>query len=168
MVISILPLRAMEFIKLYPINMTKTIYSVSIAMLLLACNNPNKKSNATAPIGAKKEITQTPLELSIERGAEVYQNFCLQCHRTNGKGVAKNFPPLAGSNWLVEKREASIHSIKYGLKGEITVNGEVYNSVMTPLGLSNEEVADVMNYTMNSWGNTQKEMVTEKEVASVK
>ena len=38
---------------------------------------------------------------------------------------------------------------------------------MTPLGLSDEEVADVMNYIMNSWGNTQENMVTVEEVIAV-
>ncbi len=38
---------------------------------------------------------------------------------------------------------------------------------MVPMGLSNEEIADVMNYVMNSWGNTQDKMVTETEVANI-
>ena len=86
----------------------------------------------------------------------------------NGKGVGTTYPPLAGSNWLEEKRKESIHSVKFGLNGEIQVNGKTYNNVMTPLGLSDDEVADVMNYVMNSWGNTQDTMVTEDEVSAIK
>lgn len=148
--------------------MTKTRIILGITSLLLGCNNIDKQREPTEAIGAKKELTQTPLKQSIARGAVIYTDFCLQCHRTNGKGVAKNFPPLAGSNWLTDKRTESIKSIKFGLKGEIEVNGQTYNGIMAPLGLSDKEVADVMNYTMNSWGNTQKEMVTEQEVATVK
>jgi mono/diheme cytochrome c family protein len=168
MAIFILLLKVMEFIKLSQNKMIKLLYIASIATLVLACNNSNKNNAVLAPILAAKEIKQTPLEKSMARGAVVYTNFCSQCHRPNGKGVAKNFPPLAGSNWLTNKRIESIKSVKYGLKGEITVNGVPYNGVMSPLGLSDEEVADVLNYSMNSWGNSQKKMVTVKEVKTVK
>jgi mono/diheme cytochrome c family protein len=48
------------------------------------------------------------------------------------------------------------------------VNGKNYNAMMSPLGLTDEEVADVMNYVMNSWGNKQSKMVTDSEVKAVK
>ncbi|GER59017.1 hypothetical protein ULMA_11250 [Patiriisocius marinus] len=131
-----------------------------------SCNNKTEKTKTVA-IGSQKEIMQTPLEMSIERGADVYKNFCNQCHRPKGKGIGRSYPPLKGSNWLTEKRLESIKAVKYGLKGEITVNGKMYDNIMQPMGLSNEEVADVMNYIMNSWGNTQENIVTVEEVASV-
>lgn len=117
---------------------------------------------------AQNYSKQTPLEESIKRGAEVYQGFCMRCHLPNGNGVASVYPPVANSNWLTEKREESIHAVKYGLKGEIEVNGETYNNLMSPMGLSDKEVADVMNYIMNNFKNTQKTPVTPKEVAKIK
>ncbi len=114
------------------------------------------------------KIQDTKLAESIARGEEIYVDFCMQCHLPNGKGTPNVFPPLAGSDWLINKRKESIHSIKYGLNGPIQVNGKPYNSAMTPLGLEDEEIADVMNYIMNSWGNTQKKMVTTQEVADIK
>ena len=75
---------------------------------------------------------------------------------------------MANSNWLKDKRAESIHAVKFGQKGEIEVNGKVYNGVMAPMGLSDQEVADVMNYVMNNWGNKQEKMVTEAEVAEIK
>ncbi len=112
---------------------------------------------------AKKEI-----EASFQRGKAVYTNVCAQCHMGNGEGVAKAFPPLAKSDWLSDKVVESIRSIKYGLKGEITVNGVKYRGIMSPLGLSDKQIADVMNYTSNSWGNTTKNFYTAKEVSEVK
>ncbi len=111
---------------------------------------------------------QTPMQKSIIRGKEVYTDFCMQCHQAHGKGDGVNFPPLDGSDWLKKKRTQSIHSVKYGQKGEIVVNAKKFNNIMPPMGLSNEEVADVMNYIMNSWSNKQKKMVTPAEVAAVK
>ena len=50
----------------------------------------------------------------------------------------------------------------------MVVNGETYNAVMAPMGLEDEEIADVMNYVMNSWGNTSDKIVTEAEVSLIK
>tara|TARA_R110002124_G_scaffold6123_1_gene37415 strand:- start:162193 stop:162645 length:453 start_codon:yes stop_codon:yes gene_type:complete len=148
--------------------MNKVIVTVLLSTLIFSCNNSEDKKEAIK-IGNVKisKPAQTDLEKSIERGSEVYQNFCVQCHLPTGKGVPNNFPPLAGSNWLTEKRTESIHSVKFGQRGEIVVNGVTYNGIMTPMGLSDEEVADVLNYVMNSWGNTQEKMVTVEEVAAV-
>lgn len=148
--------------------MNKVIVTVLLSTLIFSCNNSGDKKEAIK-IGNVKisNPAQTDLEKSIERGSEVYQNFCVQCHLPTGKGVPNNFPPLAGSNWLTEKRTESIHSVKFGQRGEIVVNGVTYDGIMTPMGLSDEEVADVLNYVMNSWGNTQEEMVTVEEVAAV-
>ncbi|MFG6686459.1 c-type cytochrome [Mariniflexile sp. HNIBRBA6329] len=108
------------------------------------------------------------LKSSMERGEEIYTDFCISCHLPNGKGVEKVYPPLANSDYLLKNREASIKAIKFGMQGEITVNGKKYNSVMAPLGLSDDEVADIMNYITNSWGNKNDKIVTEAEVSKVK
>ena len=107
------------------------------------------------------------LKQSISRGNDVYVDFCMQCHLANGKGDLVNIPPLDGSDWLTKKRKLSIQSVKFGQNGPITVKGKKFNNTMPPLGLSNQEVADVMNYIMNSWSNKQKKMVTIEEVAAV-
>jgi len=108
------------------------------------------------------------LEESIERGSEIYQDFCVSCHLPNGMGVRKIYPPLANSDYLAKNREASIKGIKFGMTGEITVNDNKYNNTMAPMGLSEDEIADVMNYINNSWGNKNDKMVTEEEVSKIK
>ncbi len=104
---------------------------------------------------------------SIQRGSEIYADFCITCHLETGEGVPHTFPPLANSDYLRENRVGSIRGVKYGQRGELEVNGVVYNNTMMPLGLEDEEIADVMNYVMNSWGNTQDKAVTPEEVASI-
>ena len=103
-----------------------------------------------------------------QAGKEIYEDFCIQCHGANGKGNGKNFPPLDGSDWLTKKRTQSIHAVKFGQSGVIVVNKKTFNNVMSAMGLSNEEVADVMNYIMNSWSNKQSKKVTKEEVANIK
>lgn len=111
---------------------------------------------------------ENEFEKSKVRGKEIYADFCVNCHLPTGVGVKGEFPPLAKSDFLMKNRTESIRALKYGLKGEITVNKEKYNGFMAPLGLSEDEVADVMNYITNSWGNENKKMITEEEVEAVK
>ena len=110
---------------------------------------------------------QKTLEKSISDGKEVYQDFCTQCHLENGKGVSETFPPLAKSDYLQNNIEASIRGIKYGQRGKITVNGIEYDGIMSMQGLDDEEVADVMNYILNSWGNKAKEQISITQVTEV-
>ena len=110
---------------------------------------------------------QKPLAQSIEDGKEIYADFCLQCHMPNGEGVKGAFPPLDNSDYL-ENIDKSILAIKYGLKGPIKVNGISYNGNMINQGLDEEEIADVMNYILRSWGNTSTVEITEEKVASIK
>lgn len=112
--------------------------------------------------------SQDPLQESIERGSEIYTDFCMTCHLPNGEGVENTYPPLAKSDYLLKNREKSIRGIKYGQEGEMVVNGKTYNDVMAPLGLSDAEVADVMNYISNNWGNKNDKIVTEEEVSKIK
>jgi mono/diheme cytochrome c family protein len=108
-----------------------------------------------------------PLEQSIADGKEIYQDFCVQCHLDTGKGVSGVFPPLAQSDYLLNNLDLSIKGIKYGMSGPITVNGEEYNGVMQNQGLDDVEIADVMYYVINSWGNKSKEVITPERVASI-
>ena len=121
--------------------------------LLFSCN-PGPKQNPD-------------LKESIARGILVYEDFCMNCHMPKGEGVPAAFPPLADSDYLLNKRQESIRAVKFGLSGEITVNGKQYNSAMAALGLSDGEVADVMNYILNSWGNEDGQMVTTSEVSKI-
>ena len=108
-----------------------------------------------------------PIEQSIADGEEIYQDFCLQCHLSNGEGVSGIYPPLANSDYLFDDIDRSIRNIKYGLSGPIIVNDEEYNAVMLNNGLDDEEIADVMNYILNSWGNKTNEIITKERVAKI-
>jgi mono/diheme cytochrome c family protein len=141
----------------------KYLYLLALALVFTSCGN-DKKKEATDNY-ATNTVQQTPLEESVSRGKEIYSELCVTCHMPNGKGVPGAFPPLNPSDWLTNKRKESIHAVKYGLKGEIVVNGASYNNVMLPLGLDDQEVADVMNYTIQTWNSG--EVVTSEEVKAV-
>ena len=108
-----------------------------------------------------------PLKASMARGKDIYLDFCVTCHLPTGEGVENTFPPLANSDYLMNNREKSIRGVKYGQRGELVVNGVTYDNTMMPMGLTDEEIADVMNYVYNSWGNKNDSMVTVEEVAGI-
>ena len=149
--------------------MKNILTSLCVAIVLTSCNtSEKKKTNTKAQVAkVKTEIQDPELKASMARGKDIYVDFCVSCHLPNGKGVPKAFPPLANSDYLRKNREESIKAIKYGQSGEITVNGITYNGVMAPLGLENDEIADVMNYITNSWGNSNATLITEQEVSEI-
>ena len=134
-----------------------TVYMLLLLGLCFSCNNAEKLD---------KEA-QTYLDKSMERGEIVYNTSCLKCHGADGIGTEAHYPPLALSDWLTDKRVPTMQAIRKGLRGPITVNNIGYNSIMIPVKLSNEELADVLNYIMNSWGNKQEKIVTPEEVAAM-
>ena len=107
-----------------------------------------------------------PLKQSMIEGKEIYDDFCVRCHLDNGMGEKGKNPPLANSDYL-ENIDKTIQSIKFGLRGPIWVNGEIYDSVMEYQGLDDEEIADVVNYILNSWGNKHDQIITEEKVSSI-
>ena len=138
--------------KLFILNTTVIILSLSFYLL-------QDKTKA--------EYQDPELAESMERGSEIYSDFCVTCHLPSGEGAGSTFPPLAGADYLMENREASIRGVKYGQQEEIVVNGETYTTAMPNPGLEDDEIADVMNYILNSWGNSSGEIVNVEEVEGI-
>jgi cytochrome c oxidase cbb3-type subunit 2 len=127
-----------------------------------------------------ENVTSFPtwLTAQMESGKEIYMKaapgggLCYTCHQPNGKGIPGQFPPLAGSDWVLGDKERLIKISIHGLMGEIVVNGVKYNNVMAPPGippgsLTDEQIADVLTYIRNEWGNSAS-AVSPSEVASVR
>jgi nitrite reductase (NO-forming) len=93
-------------------------------------------------------------EIQMERGKKVFLSVCFACHMQEGQGLPGVFPPLAGSDYLKADKDRAIRIPLKGLSGPITVNGKSYNNIMPPQSqLDDAQVADVLTYVMNSWGN---------------
>jgi len=95
----------------------------------------------------------------ITRGKTLYTSICMACHQAEGQGIPKAFPPLAKSDYLNADVKRSIGTVLHGLQGKVTVNGEVYESIMPQLGLNDEQVANVLTYVYNQWGNNGTEVL---------
>ena len=91
----------------------------------------------------------------FQRGREVYMQTCFVCHQPNGKGVPGQIPPLAKSDLLMTDKAGAIRGVLQGRNGEVTVNGKKYTGIMIPFGqLKDEQIADVITYVRNNWGNS--------------
>jgi mono/diheme cytochrome c family protein len=94
------------------------------------------------------------------KGKEIYarDGYCNTCHQPNGRGLsASGFPPLANTKWVTGNEERLIKVVLKGLLGPIEVNGKQYPGQvpMTPFEglLNDEDVAAVLTYVRNSFGN---------------
>lgn len=103
----------------------------------------------------------------MERGKVIYDTMCLMCHQAGGAGVPPIFPPLAKSDWLMKDRARAVRVIAEGLEGEISVNGTAYKGKMPAQMLDDGQVADVLTFITNSWGN-KAEAFTLEEVAAAR
>jgi len=107
-------------------------------------------------------------EILMAEGKNVYNNNCFMCHGMNGDGVPGVFPPLAKSDYLMKRAEQKERDMLIGipingLSGKITVNGKEYDGIMPALSaLREQEVAAVLTYVTNSWGNKAKEFSPEE------
>ncbi len=101
------------------------------------------------------QVVALTKEIQIEKGKQVFMQTCFVCHQPNGEGIAGQIPPLAKSDFLMADTERAIRGVLQGQSGEMIVNGKTYNAVMVPLNtLTDEQVANVLTFVRNSWGNS--------------
>ena len=103
-------------------------------------------------------------EMQAEKGKQVYMGLCFACHQPDGKGLPNVFPPLAGSDFLLADRERAVRIVLKGLTGPLTVNGKKFDSAMPPqeAALTDAQIADVLTYITNAWGNSGDAFTTDQ------
>jgi len=115
-----------------------------------------------APGAAEEGPASKPaLAAFSSKGAKIYSK-CNGCHGADGKGDGANYPSLAGSEWVLGDTEKFAMIILNGLQGPIST-GKTYGAgVMPPqsAGMGAEDLAGVMTYVRNSFGNATGDVVT--------
>ena len=108
-----------------------------------------------AEAGADREWGMDEL---LERGEQVYSTFCVACHQVNGMGIPGAFKPLVGSPVTTGPVEAHIDTVMNGVPG----------TAMAPFGmqLNDVDVAAVITYERNSWGNEVGDAVQPSTIAA--
>src|SRR5581483_418356 len=110
------------------------------------------------------------LKAAKERGKKVYEATCLACHQADGGGVPTMNPPLIKTKWVLGDKKQLIKIVLKGLEGgQIDINGDHFHNPMPPQEstLSDQEIADVLTYVRNSFGN-KAAMVTVADVKAMR
>jgi cytochrome c oxidase subunit 2 len=110
-----------------------------------------------------KELTSKDWTLDElkERGDKIYHTTCVSCHQAEGQGLPPMFPALKGSELIMKGSKADhLHRVVFGKPG----------TAMAAFGkqLSEVDIAAVVTYERNAWGNNKGDMVTPKEVLEMK
>jgi mono/diheme cytochrome c family protein len=105
----------------------------------------------------------------LSTGRSVYENHCVSCHRSDGKGMPPAYPPLAGNPSI--EMESSVNPLRMVLNGgyppQTSENQRPYGMPPFAQVLSDEEVAAVVTYIRISWGN-HGSVVTRREANAMR
>jgi len=124
------------------------------------------------PGGAEAAIKIDPIAL----GKKQFGAVCITCHQAQGQGVPGVYPPLAGSEWVNGPADRVIRIVLYGLKGDIHVEGKVFNAAAMPVfgqvtgsaySWSDDRIAAVLSYVRQDFGN-KADPITADEVAAIR
>lgn len=129
--------------------------------------NPNLAAVTTATSSASQGALT--VQQQAEAGKALFAGTCSTCHQPDGAGIPGVFPPLAKSDWIIANPGKLPQVILQGLTGKVVVNGKEYNSVMPPMSqLTDDEVANISTYVLNSWGNPGGRVTAEQAAAARK
>lgn len=111
---------------------------------------------APSPDGPKTKAER------IQLGRRLFTSICSACHQPTGQGRPNLFPPLAGSDYLNADKNRAIKLVIYGRQGEVVVNGMKYNNNMPSFPLTDQDIANVLTFVYNSFGNSGLEVTPEE------
>lgn len=105
---------------------------------------------------------------AIARGKKVYEQYCLTCHQVDGSGVPHLNPPLIKTSFVLGDKPALIQVILKGMQSSVPIDDEYYSNNMPPHNfLKDQEIADVLTYVRNNFGN-KASAVTAAEVKAAR
>jgi mono/diheme cytochrome c family protein len=102
----------------------------------------------------KPNPAQPDIQKSIAEGKKVFGKYCISCHQADGGGVPYLNPPLIKTSYVLGNKDSLIHIILHGLNQNIEIEDQVFTNPMPALNiLKDQEIADVLTYVRNSFGN---------------
>jgi mono/diheme cytochrome c family protein len=124
-----------------------------LAEFSLALREPKQETVAISkPKG--RALTEQEAALFV-KGKEVFEITCIACHQQHGLGQEGLAPPLVDTEWVRGSEERLARIVLHGLRGPITVKGEVYEIDMPSLAiLDDEQIAAVLTYIRREWGHS--------------
>lgn len=111
----------------------------------------------------KPEQVKVPKK-NMDNGRKVYDTYCMACHQADGSGVPRMNPPLTKTSYVLGDKKKLVQIVLKGMNEPIEIEGETYENVMSAHDfLTDQEVADVLTFVRNSFGN-KASIVTPAEV----
>jgi nitrite reductase (NO-forming) len=146
----------------------KAIYSGKEVDYVYLGNRAQPNLAAVATAAKSAHAGELTVDEQVAAGKDLFNGTCATCHQPNGEGMPGVFPPLAKSDYIAADRKRLTSVMLHGLQGPVTVNGKEYNSIMPPMSqLTDDEVAQLATYVLNSWGNPGGH-VTKDEAAAAR
>jgi mono/diheme cytochrome c family protein len=125
-------------------------------------------SDLSAPQAAYLNKVTSSGPAIVPAGQAIYEALCLNCHQAAGQGLTGVYPPLAKSEWVSGDPQILIRITMHGLAGPTKVLGKDYGLVpMPPMGLDDQQLADVLTYVRSAFGN-KAPAVKSEEVKAVR
>jgi mono/diheme cytochrome c family protein len=138
-----------------------TLLLLYVIVGILSANAQTKKT--TLPASSK-----SGLQATLNRGKLVYGVNCLSCHQADGGGVGNLNPPLYNTDWITGNKSKLVQMVLKGSRGQVEIDGETFHNTMPAQAhLTDQQIADVLTYIRNSFGN-KASVVTPAEVKAVR
>ena len=139
---------------------------VLATVLMSQTKKPQAPGGQKPAAGAANKVGG--LKASLTRGLLVYQQTCLACHLADALGVQNMNPPLVKTKYVLGDKTVLVQIVLKGMTGEVEIDGETYHNVMAPHSdLSDQQIADVLTYIRNSFGN-KASAVSPAEVKAIR
>ncbi|RYE21131.1 MAG: cytochrome c [Sphingobacteriaceae bacterium] len=122
-----------------------------------------KKKPSLKPVAAPGIVDKA----SIANGLVVFTQNCVSCHQADGGGVPHMNPPLIKTPWVLGDQTRLINIILNGFKEDVEISGDRYSNVMPAFNyLKDQEIADVLTYVRNNFGNKASAVTLKKVTAT--
>ena len=111
---------------------------------------------------------QSSSKSSVDKGQKLYEQYCLTCHQADGSGVPKMNPPLINTSYVTGDKKKLVQWVLKGSTENVPIDGKYYSNNMPPqANLKDEEIADILTYIRNSFGN-KASAITPAEVKDIR
>lgn len=112
---------------------------------------------------------QVKQDMYYTNGRDYYIKYCQNCHGAKGEGLGALAPPLTDTVFLKENRNKLVCFIKNGMSEPITIHGKKYQEKMPDFQtLANIDIARIVVYITNSFGNKQGMYTAEQAAIDLK
>jgi cytochrome c551 len=147
--------------------MKKFLSFFLLLLVLFVSSSCDRNDHTSKKYDHLDQRTKIRLRQYMVEGKRLYEIYCANCHQKDGKGLARLYPPLKNSDYLIQNKDKVICGIRYGQKGEIMVNGIIFNQPMPAnLSITDLEIAEIATYIYTEFADSVQ-IITINEVQKI-